>query len=388
MTAIRKRRVFYLSGFDPRGVSAYHRLFVEEARKQAAWSGITVAVGERQRINPIASTWRAVRPAAEGAEETTFEFLHWDDIAREHWHPGWRWLYRLALKVYWNCTFLRLVVSVFRISKWPIVTGLAPGLVLFGGPLLGLLAAWGGYTAAADAFPQFWWAAPLVGIAGFAAVLGIGFWMERAFSLGWLLRTYALVLEYGLGRIPELDARLDRFAEHIARYIEASDDDEIVIVGHSVGANLAVSVLARAAVSNPNLWRHKPVNLLTLGGTVPMLGLMPTAGIFREELRVLALSPELPWVDISAFEDAASFPLVNPLTASGIAAGQEAGPRPQLLCGAFKEKLMPKTYYRAVWNLFRMHFQYLMASERDLPNDYLSITTGRLSFRDRFGGKS
>lgn len=279
-------------------------------------------------------------------------------------------------------------MSVFRISKWPIVTGLAPGLVLFGGPLLGLLAAWGGYTAAADAFPQFWWAAPLVGIAGFAAVLGIGFWMERAFSLGWLLRTYALVLEYGLGRIPELDARLDRFAEHIARYIEASDDDEIVIVGHSVGANLAVSVLARAAVSNPNLWRHKPVNLLTLGGTVPMLGLMPTAGIFREELRVLALSPELPWVDISAFEDAASFPLVNPLTASGIAAGQEAGPRPQLLCGAFKEKLMPKTYYRAVWNLFRMHFQYLMASERDLPNDYLSITTGRLSFRDRFGGKS
>jgi len=24
---IRKRRVFYISGFDPRGVAAYHRLF-------------------------------------------------------------------------------------------------------------------------------------------------------------------------------------------------------------------------------------------------------------------------------------------------------------------------------------------------------------------------
>ncbi len=387
MGIIRKRRVFYLSGFDPRGVAAYHRLFAEEAQKQASRTGQSVTVGSRKRISPLSSIWRAQRPPEQGAAETTFEFLHWDDIVREHWHTGYHRLYRIAPTVYWRMLVTTGVFGkVFRVSKWPCVTGLAPGLVLLGMPMLALLTGWGGYVAATDVFPQSVWAASAAAVAGFAAVSGLSLWLERAFALGWLLRTYAFVFNYGLGQIPAMDTRLDQFAQHIARYIETSNDDEIVIVGHSVGANLAVSMLARAVTVNPELWRrYKPVGLLTLGGTLPMLGLMPTARVFREELTALAVSHELDWVDISAFEDAASFPLVNPLTASGIAVGQDAGARPKVVAGDFKTMLTPGNYYRAVWNLFRMHFQYLMATERDLLHDYLSVTTGSLSFRQRFG---
>ena len=117
-----------------------------------------------------------------------------------------------------------------------------------------------------------------------------------------------------------------------------------------------------------------------------MLGLMPTAAVFRNELAALADSEELRWVDVSAYEDAASFPLVNPVAASGVTAGQ--GIRPLVLDGGFKAMLEPQTYYRAVWNLFRMHFQYLMASERDVPHDYLAITTDAVAFRDRFNGSA
>lgn len=386
MAEVRKRRVFYFSGFDPRGVAAYHRLFREESQKQAACSGITVEVSERQRADPLASQWRAERPAAEGAAETTFEFLHWDDIVREHWHPGYRRLYGLTLQVCWRgIVSTGLLWKVFRVSKWAFVTGLTPALVLFGMPVLAVLAGWGGYAATAAAYPQNLWVAAVAAAAGFAAVAGLGLWLERTFTLGWLLRTYGFVLSYGLGRIPQLDVRLDQFAQRIARYIETADDDEIVVVGHSVGANIAISVLARAAAINPELWqRYKPVGLLTLGGTVPLLGLMPTAVMFRDELAALAGSPELHWVDVSAFEDAASFPLVNPVTASGVIVA-DAAARPKVISGAFRQRLTPRTYYRAAWNLFRMHFQYLMASERELPHDYLTITTGHLLFRDRFG---
>ncbi|MGE0558036.1 MAG: hypothetical protein AB7O69_07165 [Burkholderiales bacterium] len=388
MTQVRKRRVFYISGFDPRGVAAYHRLFAEESRKQAGWHGLTVEVGERRRADALSSVWRAGRPEAEGAAETTFEFLHWDDIVRERWQPGYRGLYRLALRVYWNGIFTTgLLARVFRVSKWPAVTGLAPALGLFGMPVLAVLAAWATFAVAETVFAQQAWAAPAAAAAAFALVAGAGLWLERAFALGWLLRTYAFVLDYGLGRMPELDARLDLFAQRIARYVEMADDDEIVVVGHSVGANLAVSVLARAAAINPDLWRrYRPVGLLTLGGTVPMLGLMPTAGTFRDELSLLAASRELHWVDMSAFEDAASFPLVNPLAASGITTVGDAGERPRVLSAEFRARLTSRTYYRAVWNLFRMHFQYLMASELELPDDYLAITTGKRVFRERFGG--
>jgi pimeloyl-ACP methyl ester carboxylesterase len=389
MAEVRKRRVFYLSGFDPRGVAAYHRLFIEESKKQSAWSGITVQVAERRRLNALSSVWRAERPEAEGTTETTFEFLHWDDIVREHWHTGFRRLYCIALQVYWRLIFSTGVLgNVFRISKWPFVTGLAPGLVLFGITMLAFLSGWSAYAAVEDYFPHIMWAPPLAAIAGFSILAGLGLWLDRMFALGWLLRTYDFVLNYGLGLIPAMDKRMDQFAQRIAHYIETSEDDEIIVVGHSIGANVAVSTLARAVGINPELWRrYSPVGLLTLGGTIPMLGVMPTAKAFRKELGVLAASHELHWVDFSTSDDAASFPLVNPLVAAGVA-GQEAASRLQVLDGAFKEMLKPETHRRAVWNLFRMHFQYLMASEREVRHDYLSITTGRMLFRERFDGRT
>jgi hypothetical protein len=51
----------------------------------------------------------------------------------------------------------------------------------------------------------------------------------------------------------------------------------------------------------------------------------------------------------------------------------------------FRELLSRETYDTATWNVFRMHFQYLMASEREAAHDYLSVTTDGSRFRDRFG---
>jgi pimeloyl-ACP methyl ester carboxylesterase len=384
---IRKRRVFYISGFDPRGVAAYHRLFSEEARKHAARFGVPLKAGPRKRQGPLASTWSAQLPGENRTVETTFEFPHWDDIARRHWHAGWRKLYRLAFKTYWHwiagCDILR---RVYRISKWNFLTGIAPALVLFLLPPLAVLAAWGGHALGAHAFPEPGWIAWALAAAGFAAVVGLGWWLERFFSLGWLLRTYGFVIDCSLGRVPELDERMDRFAERIAAYIETSDDDEIIVVGHSVGANVAVSVLVKALARKPDLLRSRPVALLTLGGSIPMQALMPWSGAFRAELATLAANPDLFWVDITAAQDVASFAGHNPLTASGIPV-DGAAPRPLVVPGGFRERLAPENYERASWDVFRMHFQYLMASEREWPEDYLSVTTGALAFHERFKGR-
>ncbi len=385
---IRKRRVFYVSGFDPRGAVAYHRMFSDESRKQAARQGFVMRVGDRVRSGSLSSTWRAERQVDAGVVETTFEFLHWDDLVRKHWHRGIFRLYGLLPSVYWDMLFkAKLLPKVFRVSRWPVVTGFAPGLFFLLMPVLALLAGWGAYSVSVNHFPQVYWAPFLSSITAIFAVAGAGMIFAQAFALGWLLRTYAFVIAQGFGRIPELDPRLDHFARRIVEYVEQSDDDEIVVVGHSIGANIAVSAMARALQRSPELWRGRvPVSFLTLGGTIPMLGLMPSAGAFRNELEALAGSEELRWVDVSAYEDAASFPLVNPVVASGLAAGQ--GKRPLVMDGGFKAMLEPRTYYKAVWNLFRMHFQYLMASERDVPNDYLAVTTDVVAFRERFGPPS
>jgi pimeloyl-ACP methyl ester carboxylesterase len=385
MSQVRKRRVFYISGFDPRGVAAYHRLFSEQSRAHATRFGVPLQSGPRKRQSSLSSVWSARQATDDGAVETTFEFPHWDDIARAHWHAGWRSLYRLAFKTYWHWIFgCDIFKRVYRVSKWNFLTGIAPAIVLFLLPPLALLTAWGGHVLGRLAFPGADWAHWALAAAGFAAVIVAGWLLERLFSLGWLLRTYGFVIDCSLGHVPELNERMDRFVERIAGYLETSDDDEIIVVGHSVGANVAVTVLARALTRRPDLLRGRPVALLTLGGSIPMQALMPWSGVFRAELAALAANSDLFWVDVTALQDVASFAGHNPVTASGVTVDGKPPQRPLVVSGAFRERLAPENYERATWDVFRMHFQYLMASEREWPNDYLSVTTDGVSFRERF----
>lgn len=387
MTPVRKRRVFYVSGFDPRGVSAYHRMFCEESRKQGAWSGIEVETGARRRESPVSSVWTARRETGSGTVETTFEFVHWDDIARRHWHTGIRNLYRLAFKTYWHWIIASdfLLRRIFRASRWNFLTGLAPAIVLFLLPPLGLLAGWGGHAIAAMIPGAPAWLPYAGGIGGFFGVLGLAWWLERFFSLAWLLRTYGFVVDHSRGKVPALDERMDRFAARIVEYAASSDDDEILVVGHSVGANVAVSTMARALKLDSGLCSSgRPVSLLTLGGSIPMQGLMPWSTAFRDDLKFVAHAQALPWVDVSARQDVASFALLNPVQAAGVELDDETARRPLVVSGQFRQMLSPETYATASWDMFRMHFQYLMASERPKENDYLAITTDSVAFTDRF----
>jgi hypothetical protein len=377
-----------MSGFDPRGVAAYHRLFSEESAKQALLMGWRIQVGPRKRMSVLSSEWKVERHNGDDSlTTTTFEFLHWDDIVRRHWHEGFSRLYLLACKTYWRGTVTTgILFKLFRTAKWPFVTGIAPAIVFFVMPLLALAAGWWTYHEVVGRIPASPWMAMVAGAASFLAIGGLALWLDRELNLSWLLRSYAFTAEYGLGKVPELDMRILQFADRVAGYLETSTDDEVLIVGHSSGANMAVSLLARllrsrpAAASRVSSWA-----LLTLGGSIPMQGLLAQEEEFRSELAFLNKFDGLPWVDVSAAQDLASFAALNPVHASGVDCGVIDARRPRVLSGEFRKILTEKTYARASWDLFRMHFQYLMAQELPHENDYFSITTDTATFAHRFG---
>jgi len=67
-------------------------------------------------------------------------------------------------------------------------------------------------------------------------------------------------------RRPDVEARVDRFAEALVARSRDAAVDEIVVVGHSMGSTLAVEVVARALEIDPNLGAPWPaVCLLTVG---------------------------------------------------------------------------------------------------------------------------
>jgi pimeloyl-ACP methyl ester carboxylesterase len=114
------------------------------------------------------------------------------------------------------------------------------------------------------------------------------------------MRSYAFTARQAHDEVPEIETRLDNFAQQIIARVQQNRDDEIIIVGHSSGAMMAVSALARAIELYPKLFEHPAkIGLLTLGQCLPMLGLLPRATTFRSELATLATQRELLWVDLS-----------------------------------------------------------------------------------------
>ncbi len=107
---------------------------------------------------------------------------------------------------------------------------------------------------------------------------------------------------------PALEARMAQFADQIAAAL-ATDVDEVLVVGHSSGAHLGVSILAdliragRVPKSGPKL------GFLSLGQVVPMVSFLPDAGRLRRDLHDLSQARALSWVDVTAPGDGCAFAL-------------------------------------------------------------------------------
>lgn len=178
------------------------------------------------------------------------------------------------------------------------------------------------------------------------------------------------------------------FADTIAEAL-SSDADEVLIVGHSSGAYIAISTLADL-IRTGRVPAHGPaLSLLTLGHVVPMVSFLPRAGRLRADLAYLSTRSEMAWVDVTAPGDGCSFALCDPVAVSGVV--PEGKRWPLVISAAFRQTLRPETLAALRWRLFELHFQYLNAFD-NLPGrcddyDYFRITAGPLSLGARFAAR-
>jgi len=386
---VRRRHVFYLGGFDPQGPAHYHRLYSEEAVKQARVSGYEIDVGPRERAGAHGARWAvdAAWPTASGVDEhvaSTVEFLRWDDIVREHW-PRSRWAVMLGTL---GTTARQLANGVlWRILKtsWPaflvlflpplLVAGLLATLVAILALAAGLMLQGGGVTALGLSAVLLWL------LAIFAR------WAEDKVQMAWLMRSTRFILRQARGETPRLDVRLDEFAARILAVCEAGEVDEVLVVGHSSGAMLAVSAVSRLAAVAPELAQSPgapALSLLTLGECIPMLSYQPEARAFREELARLAGETGWRWLDFTAPPDGCCFALVDPTAVCEERASAPSWRSPKRLSPRFAQMFDDAAYRAVRRDKYRCHFQYLMASEHPVPYDYFAITAGPLTLAGRF----
>lgn len=388
---VRQRRVFYIPGYDPHPARRYRELYRKEAGLQARISGYRITV--KGETGAGRGTWVAQMQQDGRGSAARFTVLTWSDIVQRSMRGGVLATYMLLLRTLWIYLRSGALWRLMRLRKGPVIAALYPAVMLSLqlslAVLLAAISANWVFAASAGGLTPGWQAIVwglAVGAFGliFVGVLGLFRGQDR-----WLF-AYYLMHDYGFsasaaGAYPApIAARIDAFQAQITGAL-SDGDDEVLIVGHSSGAHLAVSVLAgmlRAGVIKAD---GPAISLLTLGQVAPMLSFLPRAFQLRDDLATLHESEAVAWVDVSAPGDGGCFALCDPVAVTGLA---QPGRRwPLILSAAFRKTLSPARWGQMRWRFFRLHFQYLCAFDRPGDYDYFQITAGPLTLAKRFGGR-
>lgn len=373
MSEVRRRLVLYLSGFDPRGVRYYHQLYRAEARAQAGVSGYRVEVSRRERIDAHLHLWN-VRYTGEGVtSDTDYVYGEWDDIVRDFWVKQPVTLAWVTLTASWRALRAGVFGKTFQWS-WPAgVTATMPAILIL--ILLFVSLGFGGIGYWLFGLPG-----AALGLAAGIALLWGAYRLEQKFNLTWVGRILSFHEREEQSRTHVLDQRRDAFGTYLREKLADPNLDEILVVGHSYGAALAIAVAARALDSVTST--GPKLSLLTLGQTVMWLAWLPEAKAMRSEIAAVAESDAVDWLDISAPPDGACFALVDPYTAIGDRNPDRKNPK--LLNAKFHEIMPEAEYDKKSRDWMRLHFQYIMATAQPAEFDFFAITAGPKTLGDRF----
>ena len=384
MPDVSRRCVFYVSGFDPKGASHYHALYKEESARQGSDVKSARTVGPRRRQPSGNAFWDVQAGRGSRVVDTHYEFMRWDDVVRKHWPKSTAALWRDVIAT----TFFYLRHGtwwkMFRLSWPPAVAVFTPFLLvcalLIGTPLAALASAWLAATALEHTGAGLA-AGALVAVALWAA----GRQLEARYSMYWMMRSYAFTARQARGEVPDLEQRLDELADCLVQRVRSQQDDEVLVVGHSSGAIMAAIIVARALRADPELLAGRTqVALLTLGQWIPLLGLLPMAQGFRGELERLGAARGLTWVDFSAPPDGCCFALTDPFDACGVARDAGAGATFKLLNPRFASLFDARDYAALKRDKFKLHFQYVRATDKPGAYNYFEITAGPRTLAQRF----
>ncbi len=390
--SVRKRRVFYIPGYDPIHPRRYRELYRKEGAAQAAISGYDIGI--KPKAKGEAFGWHAEAQIDGQSVSANFDVLIWSDIVRDSMDGTIPGTYFALIRTAWVYISTGALRRMMWLRKGPVIAALYPvGMLLFQ-----LLIAFGLGAAVLSGLKTV--LVPHIGLAGdaFAGILGVTVFVglmrwfkakDNKFFAYYLMHDYSYSARHRGANPEPLEARMATFADQIAAAF-TDEVDEVLVVGHSSGAHLAVSILADLLRARRIPQDGPPLGFLSLGQVVPMVSFLPEAKRLRADLAYLSQQDDLAWVDVTAPGDGCAFALCDPVAVSGVAPDNQKWPL--VVSAAFTQTLKPETWKALRWRFFRLHFQYLCAFDNPGDYDYFQITSGPQTlaarYRDRVPSKS
>lgn len=362
--SIKTRKIFYISGFDPRGPNHYHTLYRDEAEKFAQLTGENINVFNRKHISPIETSWKIERAGV----KADYSFLRWDDIIRDNWEQAAWPLFIKSIKMYWHMLRCYDWKTAFKLHHRPLTTIAFP-IILTLFLIWAVLKAW-------DIVDDLWLIIELPLVAFF---VWLAVKLYSTMKAPWLLRLFTANDDYVRGKIPALEKRYDEFAGIISSAINDKTYDEVIVIGHSYGGMLLAPIIARLNKKDAGA---KHLSIISLGQCIPLTSLYG-ADHYNKDLEEAA-SKKTTWFDIGAPADAACWSLIGAYKATPKITDIQntlinISPR-------FHTMYEEENYKRLRWNKYAFHFLYLTCPDNvDGGYNYFDLTTGKKSCGDYIG---
>jgi hypothetical protein len=361
---IRKRRVFHLPGYDPAPPAAVKRRFTRELRRfEQTWSAQAAVSG----IGANEETWRVTASGPNWSVETHYRLVAWNDmIEAAAERPMWL---RIPQGLIAFLDFAVGALPRYLHANWRYAGFFLYPFVMFAA--LAALAIVGGGVVARET------GSSLMGIAvAIAALVLLWQWPGRRLFLHLLFDDWIFSRVYVHGGDPAMEAKLDRTARQVVEATREGETDEVVVIGHSLGAVLAIDVLDRALRLEPALGQKGArVALISVGSSILKIGLHASAARFRAAAERVASAPGIFWGDYQAISDIMNFYKRDPLTAMGLP------PRdvPLVRMVRIRHMLDPAVYKRIRYRPLRMHLQFVSGNNLRNAYDYFMLVCGPLS---------
>jgi hypothetical protein len=349
-----RRHVFYIHGFDPRGPAPYHAICAEAAREHG------IEITPRRKAGPLSAVWGLRGPDC----DVIYEFLRYDDLVRGLW-PRWNGYRRhlaawRVLHGYARAGVLGALARHARPTLFAIVAQALNSLAQLAFALALGAVGW----RIADVFVHEPLA--LAGWLAAGAAPPICRRLEAKASAAWFTRSLAYLMESARGEIDVTAERAGAFALRLVEVWRSGEADEIVVIGHSAGAAVAVETLCAALRMAPELSRQQ-LCLLTLGQAIPVYAQLEPTGAFLSKVATVAAAVR--FIDVTSPKDPAS---------SGVMPIVE-GVRGRIDSRSTGHIDASVPLWNRTLRPLEFHFQYLRAHDPGLGFDYVTTLTAGAS---------
>ena len=368
---VARRLALVFPGFEPIPVEAHCARFIREAKKNAPVFDMEIAasdpVFDRESVSTGAFTVNA--SGAGWRTDTQIVLYGLGDLNDVYAERGAvlrtvSGLVALADFVATG-TFFRFVRTSWRYGLF----FLYPAVLFLAALLIGVLVA-----RYLPGDREFRWVSGLI-----AFVLAL--WLASA-KMHFLLMMddWACARDMARGGHAEIAERIDQVAADIDRRIASADADEILFAAHSFGALTAMLGLERVL---GRVRKLPESGLLTTGSSLLKVALHPAARKLRKAVQAVVTSP-VAWIDVQSLTDPINFYGSDPRKTLGIVEGTG----PHIMRVRFRNQLTDRSYRAIKHNFFRVHRQFVYASEKRTHYSFHAILCGpqRLSEIAAAGG--